>query len=204
MVGAIRFQLLPLMCILIFNPFKTAEELMGPKLRARRVCASLSEVYPAGKLQWHFTCGFGFSLWLPFVAGFAVLKGLLIVPLGTMGSFEAVVNPFKAVGELMDCVQSQQLGARAPRLPRCILLGGFMIAICSQFCSSGWVINSSCGDYGFFWSWDLHFRGREGDYGLCTESRSRRARSSPSEVYLAGKLQWLGVLILDIVCDCHL
>ena len=40
--------------------------------------ASSSEVYPAGKLQWHFTCGFDFrhSLWLPFVTFFAVLKGL--------------------------------------------------------------------------------------------------------------------------------
>ena len=36
------------------------------------------EVYPVGKLQWHFTCGFDFrhSLWLPFVAALAVLKGL--------------------------------------------------------------------------------------------------------------------------------
>ena len=48
--------------------------------------ASPSEVYPAGKLQWHFTCGFDFSLWLPFAGGFAALKGLLIIPVGTMGS----------------------------------------------------------------------------------------------------------------------
>ena len=36
------------------------------------------EVYPVGKLQGHFTCGFDFrhSLWLPFVAALAVLKGL--------------------------------------------------------------------------------------------------------------------------------
>ena len=44
-----------------------------PKFSSR---ALPSEVYPAGKLQWHFTCGFNFSLWLPFVGGFAVLKGL--------------------------------------------------------------------------------------------------------------------------------
>ena len=52
-----------------------------------RVRVSPSEVYPAGKLQWHFTCGFDFrySLWLPFEAAFAVLKGLLIVTVGTMG-----------------------------------------------------------------------------------------------------------------------
>ena len=29
-----------------------------------------------------------------------------------------------------------------------------------------------------------------GAYGLCRKSRARRARASPSEVYLAGKLQW--------------
>ena len=36
------------------------------------------EVYPAGKLQCYFTYGFNFrhSLWLPFTAAFAVLKGL--------------------------------------------------------------------------------------------------------------------------------
>ena len=40
---------------------------------------SPSDVYPAGKLPWHFACGFDFihSLWLPFVAAFAVLKGLI-------------------------------------------------------------------------------------------------------------------------------
>ena len=51
-----------------------------PKSRPRRVGASPSEVYPAGKLQWHVACGFDFrhTLWLPFVAGFAVLKGLMV------------------------------------------------------------------------------------------------------------------------------
>ena len=41
--------------------------------------ASPSEVYPAGKLQRHFTCGFDFrhSLWLSFVAAFSALKGLI-------------------------------------------------------------------------------------------------------------------------------
>ena len=48
-----------------------------------------SKAYPAGKLQWPLTCGFGFghSPWLPFAVGFAVLKGLLIVVVGTAGSF---------------------------------------------------------------------------------------------------------------------
>ena len=46
------------------------------ELRAR---TSPSKVYPAGKPQWHFTCGFHFrhSVWLPFVTAFAVLKGLI-------------------------------------------------------------------------------------------------------------------------------
>ena len=43
--------------------------------------ASLSEVYSAGKLQRHFTCGFSFrhdlSLWLSFKAAFGALKGLM-------------------------------------------------------------------------------------------------------------------------------
>ena len=49
--------------------------------------ASLSEVYPASKFQWHFTYGFDYrnSLWLLFEATFAVLKEWLIVPVGTMG-----------------------------------------------------------------------------------------------------------------------
>ena len=43
-----------------------------------RVESLPSEVYPAGKFQWLFTCGFDFRLsLLPFVAGLAVMKGLL-------------------------------------------------------------------------------------------------------------------------------
>ena len=37
----------------------------------------------------------------------------------------SVFNLFGAVGELMACVQSQDLGAWEPRLPRFILLGSF-------------------------------------------------------------------------------
>ena len=45
-----------------------------------RVPASSPEVYPAGKLQRQLTCGFDFrhSLLLPFVAAFAVPKGLTV------------------------------------------------------------------------------------------------------------------------------
>ena len=64
----------------------------------QRPCALSSEVYPAGKLQWRFTYGFNLrhGLWLPFAAAFAVLRGLLMVPVGTMGSFWPGVNPFQA------------------------------------------------------------------------------------------------------------
>ena len=43
-----------------------------------RVLASPSKVYPAGKLQWHFTGGSDFrhGLWLPFLAAFAVPKSI--------------------------------------------------------------------------------------------------------------------------------
>ena len=62
---------------------------------------------------------------MPFVGGFAVLGGLLMVPVGTTSSFWAGVSPFRAVGELVGCVQSRELGTRPPRLPRFILLGSF-------------------------------------------------------------------------------
>ena len=44
------------------------------------------QVYPPGKFQWHFTCGFDFrhSLWLPFVGGFAVLRGLNQLLIGVL------------------------------------------------------------------------------------------------------------------------
>ena len=40
------------------------------------------------------------------LAGFGVLKGSLMVPVGTMGSF------WPRLGEFMGCVQSRELGAR--------------------------------------------------------------------------------------------
>ena len=57
--------------------------------RAWHARTSPSGVYPAGELQWRFNCGFDFgrSLRLPFVAGFPVLKGLLIVSVGTVVPF---------------------------------------------------------------------------------------------------------------------
>ena len=62
-----------------------------PRSRSRWERASASGVYPAGKLQWHFACGFDFrhGLWSPFVTAFSVLGGLLIVPVGG-GTLRAV------------------------------------------------------------------------------------------------------------------
>ena len=51
--------------------------------------------------------------------------GLLMVPVGTTGSFRPGVSFFRAVGELMGCVESRELGRGAPHLPRFILLGSF-------------------------------------------------------------------------------
>ena len=68
----------------------------GRELGAR---TSPSEVYPAGKLHWHFTCGLDFkhSLWLPFETAFAVLKELLVVPMGTMGLCQPGDNEWKVL-----------------------------------------------------------------------------------------------------------
>ena len=62
-----------------------------PGPRARRAWAPLlpgfALLYPTGRLQWRFACGFDFRHGLPVVGGFAVLRGLLIVPVGTMRCF---------------------------------------------------------------------------------------------------------------------
>ena len=46
------------------------------------------------------------SLWLPFVAAFAVLRGLLMVPLGAMGPFWPGDGTFRAVGEVESLVHA--------------------------------------------------------------------------------------------------
>ena len=76
---------------------------------------SLSEVYPPGKVQWHFTYvfRFGHGLWLPFVTAF-VVKGLLIVPVGNMGHFEPGNNTFQTF-----FLRKQR--EHAPRLPSFML-----------------------------------------------------------------------------------
>ena len=79
----------------------------------------LRGAYPAGKLRWHFTCGFYFrhSLWLPFEAAFVVLRGLIMVPVGAMDLSWPGDGPFRAVGGgLVGCMRVRGL-ARAGALP---------------------------------------------------------------------------------------
>ena len=101
------------------------------------MCTSPSGVYLAGKLQWHFACGFNFghSLRLTFVTTFVVLKRLGIALSG--------------LGGRVGCVQDQGLSVCVPRLLGFILLMGFSgallvsvldmvwIAICGCFCGPG-------------------------------------------------------------------
>ena len=91
----------------LWLPFVAAFPALGVLLAVSKVeslaqaPALPSGVYPAGKLQWHFTCGFDFrhSLWVPFVVAFAVPGGLLMVPLGGMGPFGPGNRFFGAVEE---------------------------------------------------------------------------------------------------------
>ena len=86
-----------------------------PKLRVWRVRTSPSEAYPTGKLQWGFTYSFVFrhSLRLPFVAAFAVLKWLLIVPVGAVVPFWSGDSSVQTVGELVGCVKGREVGSCA-------------------------------------------------------------------------------------------
>ena len=64
---------------MVLSPFQAVEGLVDClKSRARRAHVSPFGVYPAGKFQWHFPCGFDFrhSLRLSFAAVLSVLKGL--------------------------------------------------------------------------------------------------------------------------------
>ena len=49
--------------------------------------------------------------YLPFAAVLSVLKGLIIVPVGTMGPFLLENNPFKTAKGLVDYVEDRELGA---------------------------------------------------------------------------------------------
>ena len=64
-----------------------------------------------------------------------------------------------------------------------------MIAICRRLCSHGGIINSSCGNYGFFYP-GVNPLKTVGVYGLCPKLRAWRTCASPSNVYPTGKLQW--------------
>ena len=107
-------------------------------------------------LVWHFTCRFDFRhkskiaiCGLPVVAAFAVLwakggEGLVVVPVGTMGSFLPRDSLFRAVegsGGLWTLSKIESL-ARARVSPSEVYPAGKLsdtgkskIAICGRFCS---------------------------------------------------------------------
>ena len=117
------------------------------------------------------------------LAGFGVLKGSLMVPVETMGSF------WPGLGKCMGCVQSRELGARdlpfrvypagrllwLPFVADFAVLGGLMVSV--------WTMGS-------FWP-GLALSGLWEAYG-CVQSRELAAcmRALPSKTYPAGKLQW--------------
>ena len=94
--------------------------------RARLVFRGLS-CWGGGGLQWRLTSGpdFRYSLWLPFVEAFAVLSGLLMVPVET----------------IWGCVQSRELCARTSPCMWSILLGGpqWRLTCGSDFRNSLWL-----------------------------------------------------------------
>ena len=95
--------------------------------------SAASGVYPAGEVQWHFSCGFDFRHdchLQPVLQSWGVIGGSC----ESYGFFLAWGQPFRGCGVLM-------------------------IAICGRFCTPGWVIVGSCGGYGFFMAWDWPFRG---------------------------------------------
>ena len=109
-----------------------------------------------------------------------------------------------------------------PRLPGSILLVGFsdtlpvasilgmvyMIAICGCFCSPEGGINSSCGRYGSFSTWDSPFWAVGGGGGLWALSKVVNSVFTPGLPRCIPMVNFsdtlLVVLILDIVYDCHL
>ena len=76
------------------NPFQGLWGARGLGARVPRLPAFIL-------LVWHFTCGFDFrhSLRLPFLAAFAVLGGLIVVHVWTMGPFWPGDSPFQALRE---------------------------------------------------------------------------------------------------------
>ena len=107
-------------------------------------------------------CGLG-ALWRVgglWVFGRCVWDGLLRCCFGLAGSCHCVGLVLFGLwgGGFVSCVLSREVDTRAPRFPRFMVLANFIgtllvVSICSRFCSPEGVINSSCGNYGFFLTW---------------------------------------------------
>ena len=84
---------------------------------------------------------------MPFVAAFAVLKGLLIVPVGTMGPFWPGDSPLQAVRGGRGVGGEWRKGARVP----------VMLYLWFRFWTYSMMEpgdnNSCCGNYGSFLIW---------------------------------------------------
>ena len=69
--------------------------LVGRVNGSTRASTSLSEVYPVGKLQWHFTCGFDFRHSMIAICGrFCSSEGVINSSCGNYGSFLTWRKPF--------------------------------------------------------------------------------------------------------------
>ena len=59
---------------------------------------------------------------MPFALVLSILKELILLPVGTMGSFLLEDHPFKTEGACELCLRWRTLRTRPPRLPRFILV----------------------------------------------------------------------------------
>ena len=116
------------------------------------------------------------------MGGFAALGGLLVVPVGAVGSFKPGVNPFRAVGGLVGCVRSRWLGARAHFVFQGLSCFGILVYDCYLM---GGLLMASVGTMGSFWPGVAPFR-TVGVIVRCVQSRELGASSV---VYPAGTLQ---------------
>ena len=135
------------------------------------------------------------------LAGFGVLKGSLMVPVGTMGSF------WPGLGKCMGCVQSRELGAGD--LPFRVYPAGRLLWLpfVADFAVLGGGGNGWCINNGFFLAWVSPFRAVGSIWAVSkVESLPRACAPCHPKRILLGSFSdtLLVVSILDIIYDCHL